>query len=77
MFEIQIIGREKDVDCMYRHFGQASENSVTLPRKRVTRGVGGEIDPRLSIGVRVPSRVLNPDLPPRQFEKSFGTKHIE
>ena len=30
MFEIRIIGRKKDGDCMYRHFGQDSENSVTL-----------------------------------------------
>ena len=43
MFEIRIIGREKDGDCMYCHFGQDSENSVTLnPRGR------GEIDPRLA-----------------------------
>ena len=71
-FEIRIIGREKDGDCMYCHFWQDSENSVTLnPRGR------GEIDPRFGIGVRVPSRVQNPDLPPRQFEKSFGTKHTE
>ena len=57
---------------MYGHFGQASENSVTLnPRGR------GEIDPRFGIGVRVTPRVQNPDLPPRQFEKSFGTKHME
>ena len=72
MYEIRIIGRKKDGDCMYCHFGQASENSVTLnPRGK------GEIDPLLGIGVRVPSRVQNPDLPPRQIEKSSGTKHME
>ena len=72
MYEIRIIGWEKDGDCMYRHVGQASKNSVTLnPRGR------GEIDPRFGIGVRVPSRVQNPDLPPQQFEKSFGTKYME
>ena len=43
MYEIRIIGRKKDGDCMYRHFGQASENSVTLSRKRVIRGVGGKL----------------------------------
>ena len=54
---------------MYDHFGQSS---VTLnPRGRE------EIDPLLGIGVRVPSRVQNPDLPPRQIEKSSGTKNME
>ena len=64
MYEIRMIGREKDGDCMYRHFGQASENSVTLnPRGR------GESDPRLGRGVWVPPRVQNPDLPPTAIRK--------
>ena len=80
MYEIRMIGRKKDGDCtccMYGHFGQASENSVTLSRKRVIRGVRGKINQLLGIGVRVPSRFQNPDLPPRQIEKSSGTKHME
>ena len=50
MYEIRIIGRKKDGDCMYRHFGQASVCTIyTLPKarllrfpenERVIRGVG-------------------------------------
>ena len=84
MYEIRRIGRKKNGDCMYGHFGQASVYTFTLNEqlyhafpKRVTRWVGERIDPRLGIGVRVPPRVQNPDLPPREFERSFGTKHME
>ena len=43
MSEIRIIGRKKNGDCMYGHFGQAShvtESSVTFSQKCVIRGVG-------------------------------------
>ena len=44
MYEIRIIGRKKNGDCIYGHFGQAShvtESSVTFSQKCVIRGVGG------------------------------------
>ena len=33
MYEIRIIGRKKNGDCMYGHFGQASLYTFTLYRK--------------------------------------------
>ena len=49
MYEIRRIGRKKNGDCMYGHFGQASVYTFTLFNeqlyhafpKRVTRWVGG------------------------------------
>ena len=38
MYEIRIIGRKKDGDCMYGHFGHASVCTVyTLPKARLLR----------------------------------------
>ena len=48
MYEIRRIGRKKNGDCMYGHFGQASVYTFTLNEqlyhafpKLVTRWVGG------------------------------------
>ena len=63
--------------CLHRlHVTESS--TVTLSRK-LTRNPRSRVesDPRLGIGVCVLPRFRNPHLPPRQFERSFGTKHME
>ena len=71
MYEIRGIARKKNKPLFTRL--HLTPSFVTLSQKRVIRGVRVE----LTIGVCVPPRFRNPDLPPRQFEKSFETKHME
>ena len=65
MYEIRILGRKRDKDCIYSHFGQAS---VYTLRKAVTFSPQNA---RFGIGLLL--RVQNPNPPPQAIRFGFET----